>query len=325
MHMTYPTVSVVIPTRYRSGVLCQAVRSVMAQTVPVLECIVVIDGPDPETVAALEKIDSQILKVVALQENVGGGEARNIGTHIAKGEWIGYLDDDDEWLPEKLEKQLALLEGLDYPPQVLFSRYFDRGPKEDLVRPRRFPRAQEGMSDYLMCNLSFLGGFEGCPQTSTWLIRRSLLQRIPFTRGLKAFQDIDWLLHAFADPTVYSLGAQEPLAVFHNEKTSERVSLKVDQQFCYEWGQRNRRYFSTKAFGFYLVIFCLNRAVREGKGWKLRFRLFCEAGQVAGWSLKLILLSCLYLFVYPIVRRIFSPRRLKVMMHSVIQSTRPDT
>jgi glycosyltransferase involved in cell wall biosynthesis len=322
MAKSYPTVSVVIPTRYRPNVLCQAIRSVTAQTVPVLECIVVIDGPDLETVTVLQGIDFPALKIVALEENVGGSEARNIGARAAQGEWIGYLDDDDEWLPEKLERQLALLEGIEHPPQVLFSRYLDSGTNEDLLRPRRFPRAQEAMSDYLMCDLSFFGGFEGCPQTSTWLICRDLLLHVPFTLGLKAFQDIDWLLHAFADPAVYSLSAEEPLAIFHNEKTSARVSLKVDQQFCYEWGQENREFFSPKAYGYYLVVFCLNRAVIEGKGWKLRFRLLREAGRVAQWPFKLVFLSGLYLFVYPILRRIISPRKLKVVMHSLVQHLR---
>jgi glycosyltransferase involved in cell wall biosynthesis len=309
----------VIPTRFRPKAVCKAVRSVMAQTVPVLECIVVIDGPDAETIAALGQMDYAALKVLALDENVGGSEARNLGARAAEGEWVGYLDDDDEWLPEKLEKQLGLLEGVERPPQVLFSRYLDRGPKEDLLRPRRFLHAGETMSDYLMCNLSFLGGFEGCPQTSTWLIRRELLLKVPFTRGLKAFQDIDWLLHAFAVPGVYSLGAEESLVIFHNEKTSARVSLKVDQRFCHEWGEANREYFTAVAYGYYLVVFCLNRAVIEGKSRKLRWQLLREAGAVARWPMKMSFLAGLYLFVYPMLRRCFSPRKLKVWMHSLIQ------
>jgi glycosyltransferase involved in cell wall biosynthesis len=107
-HHFLPLVSVVIPTRYRPEMVCRSVLSALRQTHPNLEVIVVVDGPDPLTIAALGALDDPRLRTVPLPENVGGSDARNCGVRTSKGEWIAFLDDDDEWLPQKLEKQLAL-------------------------------------------------------------------------------------------------------------------------------------------------------------------------------------------------------------------------
>ena len=101
-------VSAVIPTRGRPDLVLRAVRSVLAQTLREIEAVVVVDGNDPATVWALQDVartDSR-LRIVALPTSLGGSDARNRGVDEARGEWIAFLDDDDEWLPGKLEAQL---------------------------------------------------------------------------------------------------------------------------------------------------------------------------------------------------------------------------
>ncbi len=102
-------VSVVIPTRGRPDVVTRAVAGASAQTHPSLEIIVVVDGPDTATEEALRSIDEPRLHPIALPASVGAAEARNVGVRAAIGEWIAFLDDDDEWLPAKLERQLATI------------------------------------------------------------------------------------------------------------------------------------------------------------------------------------------------------------------------
>src|ERR1700758_1632604 len=97
-----PLVSAVIPTRNRPDLVCRAVRSALAQTYPNIEVIVVIDGPDPVSFASLEVLGDPRIRIIALKESVGGSEARNTGAREAKGSYIALLDDDDEWLPEKI-------------------------------------------------------------------------------------------------------------------------------------------------------------------------------------------------------------------------------
>src|SRR5579871_5746785 len=103
-----PEVSVVIPTRNRPEAVVRAVESALAQTVRDLEVTVVIDGPNEATALALARLQERDtrLHVIELERNVGACAARNRGIEASKGRWIALLDDDDEWLQNKLEKQL---------------------------------------------------------------------------------------------------------------------------------------------------------------------------------------------------------------------------
>lgn len=109
--MTLPLVSVVMPTRNRAAFLHRAIRSVLAQTETRLELIVVDDASSDETqeiVAQYARTDPRV-RGVRNAIAAGGGGARNIGIRSGGGKWVAFIDDDDEWLPEKLEHQLALL------------------------------------------------------------------------------------------------------------------------------------------------------------------------------------------------------------------------
>lgn len=100
----HPTVSVVIPVHDGEALVAGAVRSVLAQTVAPLECIVVDDGSSDGTAAVVESLGVTVLR----QAQAGVSAARNRGAAAARGELIAFLDHDDEWLPAKLERQLPL-------------------------------------------------------------------------------------------------------------------------------------------------------------------------------------------------------------------------
>lgn len=102
-----PTISVIIPTYNRAHTLVRALDSVLTQTRPADEIIVVDDGSDDGT-AELVTRDYPTVKLIE-QQNRGVSAARNGGIEKTCGEWVALLDSDDEWLPQKLEKQLALL------------------------------------------------------------------------------------------------------------------------------------------------------------------------------------------------------------------------
>ena len=105
--MTRYLVSVIIPTYNRGYCLCEAIDSVLAQTYTNIEIIVVDDGSTDSTEEILKKYGPEIQYL--WQENQGVSSARNLGIRAAKGEWIAFLDSDDEWLPNKLERQLEEL------------------------------------------------------------------------------------------------------------------------------------------------------------------------------------------------------------------------
>ena len=83
-----PLVSVIIPTYRRPDVIRDAISSVLAQTYAHLEVIVVSDGPDPQTAAAVSGMDDRVI-YHELAVNSGPAEARNAGVAISRGQWIG--------------------------------------------------------------------------------------------------------------------------------------------------------------------------------------------------------------------------------------------
>jgi hypothetical protein len=101
-----PAVSVVVPTHDRPDLLVRAVRSALAQTVSDLEVVVVDDG---STVAV--QVDDDRVRVLRHDAPRGAPAARNTGVAASRGDLIAFLDDDDEWLPDKLARQLAVLEA----------------------------------------------------------------------------------------------------------------------------------------------------------------------------------------------------------------------
>jgi glycosyltransferase involved in cell wall biosynthesis len=103
-----PTVSVVIPTRNRPGMLREAVACVLAQLDVPLEVIVVDEGSTPPvTEQAPELLDDPRVRIVRHDEPRGLPAARNAGVAVAAGDWLAFCDDDDLWAPDKLARQLV--------------------------------------------------------------------------------------------------------------------------------------------------------------------------------------------------------------------------
>jgi glycosyltransferase involved in cell wall biosynthesis len=258
-----PLVTAVVPTRNRPGLVCRAVRSALNQTYPNLEVVVVVDGPDPATVAALEELRNPCVRIIALSENVGGSEARNIGAREARGEWIALLDDDDEWLNRKVEAQLG--EILNQSPNVVFSAtaYLDKKRSGVTRQPRRFPLPVEPISNYIFSELDAYGRRDCFMQTSTWMISRKYLLAHPFTSGLKKNQDTDWLLRFFPADSAHAALVDEPLAIFHRDSNIKRVSTTSDWRQTYDWAAVNRGLFTARSFAYLLMTECCRSASRQ--------------------------------------------------------------
>ncbi|MCK4918258.1 MAG: glycosyltransferase family 2 protein [Candidatus Pacebacteria bacterium] len=104
-----PIISIIIPTYNRPELLRRAIKSVLNQTFQRFEIIVVDDGLVERANKIIKEIDD--LRVVYIQhkENRGASAARNTGNEKARGEFVTFLDDDDEFYPEKLKKQLEIM------------------------------------------------------------------------------------------------------------------------------------------------------------------------------------------------------------------------
>ncbi len=99
-------VTVIIPTHNRGRLVVRAVESVLAQTYAPHEVIVIDDGSTDHTVGSLARFGDSIR--VESRTHAGVSAARNYGAALADGDWVAFLDSDDEWRPEKLERQVAL-------------------------------------------------------------------------------------------------------------------------------------------------------------------------------------------------------------------------
>lgn len=167
-------ISVVIPTRNRAGLVCRAVRSVLSQSHRNLECIVVDDASDDGTAAKIEALGDPRLKVVVHDSPRHASAARNTGIAVASGTYIAFLDDDDEWLPTKLARQLDLLRSLPEPVGMVYCwvEYLDNVSGRVTryaptltgnVFPEVFDRQRIGPCSSLMVRrdvLEVVGGFD---------------------------------------------------------------------------------------------------------------------------------------------------------------------
>lgn len=106
-----PKVSVIIPTYNRAHPVGRAIESVLNQTYQDFELIVVDDGSTDNTEEIIKEFQLKDNRIIYLKhdENKGGSAARNTGIKASKGEYIAFLDSDDEWLPEKLEIEIRIL------------------------------------------------------------------------------------------------------------------------------------------------------------------------------------------------------------------------
>ena len=134
-----PSVSTVIPTRNRAQIVRRAVQSALAQTFTDLEVVVIVDGPDSITVEVLRQISDPRLRVIELEASVGASTARNFGAAQAHGKWIALLDDDDEWLPTKIERQLMAAEAVGSCLTLVVCSFILKTETTEAMAPRRLP------------------------------------------------------------------------------------------------------------------------------------------------------------------------------------------
>ena len=127
---TNPKVIVVIPTYKRVDTLDRAIQSVLKQTYSNIEIVVVDDNnPDTEGRMAAEKLMGKYdgnpqVRYVQHPYNKNGSAARNTGVHASTGDYVAFLDDDDEFLPEKIESMLARMSEMPDDYAICYSRYY---------------------------------------------------------------------------------------------------------------------------------------------------------------------------------------------------------
>jgi len=211
-----PLVSVIIPVFNRPKSLTVALRSVFAQTFSDWEVIVVDDASsDDSAEVGLQIGPPGKVRVIRHKRNQGPSAARNTGVLAARGRYVSFLDSDDSWHPEKLRRQIEMVEA-DSDPSMVFcvtqTVTFREGSRVR-VSPERAPFEGEPWSEFLYVN-------GGCAQTNSFLLSRELALRIGFQ---PPHEDHLFFLKAGALGARYRL-VTEPLSNWNDDLRADRLT-----------------------------------------------------------------------------------------------------
>jgi glycosyltransferase involved in cell wall biosynthesis len=212
-----PRISVIIPTYNSSGMVNETISSVLAQSEPDLEVVVVDDGSDDDTRKIINAIEDGRVKYF-YKDNGGTSSARNYGLSKAKGEYIAFLDHDDLWPENYLEVMVSNLEnkrGFDAVYSPITTVYPDGTKVESYKRP-------EGKSGQITLDL-FRRGFIW---PSAAVIRKSVLRDFYFEEALRqSYEDGDYFLRLSTRCLFLFVEDVEAIKREHAENFSAKVGV----------------------------------------------------------------------------------------------------
>ncbi len=216
--MNSKLVSCIIPTHNRQLLLRRAIESVISQTYKNLEIIVVDDSSEDNTELVVKEYMEKDNRIIYLKnpKPLGGSGTRNVGIKFSTGEYIAFLDDDDEWLEDKIEKQLKAIKNFD----ALLCACIINNKK----RLKSYDRPIVNLYDLRKGNI-FTGG------TSILMARLSIIKNNLFDEKLPSGQDWDLLIRMAGK---YKIGyLNEPLVIYsdsvHKRITNEMINMQIDQ------------------------------------------------------------------------------------------------
>jgi glycosyltransferase involved in cell wall biosynthesis len=202
-----PRVSVVIPTCNRSNLLSGAISSVLSQTWYDFELLVVDDASEDQTSEVVASFSDPRIVYLRQEQRLGGGATRNTGINNSRGEIIAFLDDDDEWLPEKLARQMRIFLSNPSAVGVVYTGYWIIDWPSSKVVGQKTPVKRGDLSREILLG-NCVGG------TSSVAVRKSCFAEVGlFDQRLTSYQDYDlWIRMA---KSFHFDFIQEPLVKYH--------------------------------------------------------------------------------------------------------------
>lgn len=202
-----PSVSIVIPTYNRSRLLARAVKSVLNQTYQDFELIIVDDASTDNTEEVVNSFNDKRIRYLRHEKNKGEAAARNTGIKAAKYDYIAQQDSDDEWLPEKLAKQVRAFENC--PPQigVVYTGFWKEENGQRTYIPFEWIDKKEGDIHQQLLK----GNFIGSPAV---LVKKECFDNVGlFDERLHNL--VDWEMWLRISKHYHFRCVDEPLAVAH--------------------------------------------------------------------------------------------------------------
>lgn len=210
-------IDVIIPTRDRAGLIARAVESVLAQSLRPANVIVVDDGSVDDTPHVLKQFGGEIKVVTTL--GLGVSAARNNGVRHARSSWIAFLDSDDRWEPQKLERQWVALKEATYPYRWSHTDevWIRNGRRVNPMKKHQKPEGWVFEPSLKLC----------CVSPSSVLLERAFFEELGgFDERLPACEDYAlWLLMAYREPVH-----------FLNDKLTVKYGGHDDQLSRRFWG-----------------------------------------------------------------------------------------
>jgi glycosyltransferase involved in cell wall biosynthesis len=253
-------VSVVIPTRHRPKLVLRAIHSVLVQTYREIEVIVVVDGPDAATVTAVQSVEDPRLQLIVNPRSLTAAGARNIGADRATGDWIAFLDDDDEWWPNKLERQMELGSGCGTALVSCLSRVVT--PLGTYIWPRTIYDNSIPLDEYLFDRRSlFLGS--GFIQTSSYLLPLRVFNEVRF--NVESPHD-DWelVLRLSKEKGIRIETVPEVLVTLYFEEERSSLSSSGIWSASLKWIDNMRPIITPRAYSGFCLGVVGSRAAKEG-------------------------------------------------------------
>ena len=255
-------ISVIIPLYNKEAGIATALRSVLAQTYQDFEVIIVDDGSTDGSVAVVATFDDPRIKLIH-QQNAGVSAARNRGIEEAKGEYVAFLDADDEWMPEYLETQQNLT--IIYPQCDIFATNYEFHNEDKLVTFPCIKRLLIHKDDGVLENYFEVASFSSPPLwTSAILVRKNKIQEIGyFPVGVTLGEDLlTWARLACKYSIAYT---KKPLAIYNFRTQKQLVTPRrapdTDDLVGRELHKLYQEYSSIPFLGSYIALWHKMRMV----------------------------------------------------------------
>ncbi len=198
-----PALTVIIPTHNRAQLVCRAIRSVLSQTFRDFEIIVVDDASTDDTREAVSGLADPRIRLVRREKNGGAAASRNTGIAVARGQFVTFLDSDDEYLPTKLERQVHVLSNA--APEV--------GAVECGLKIRAKERVYISPPNLKGQSYEGFFGYERGVNVAPLLLRREVAVMLAFDE-LAALEDWDFMLRLLRVRKVAFV--EDPLVIIHD-------------------------------------------------------------------------------------------------------------
>jgi glycosyltransferase involved in cell wall biosynthesis len=255
-------VSIIIPTYSRPKHLQRAIDSCLKQTYTNIE-VIVVDDNNPETEfraeteSLMELFKNNGIKYIKHEYNKNGAAARNTGIKNAKGDYLAFLDDDDEWDKYKIEKQISIIDKASH-IGVVYCKALVKSFKGDVYLPIRGIIDGEHIAEYLFSN-------HGMMQTSTMLVNAKIAREVMFDEELIRHQDFDFVLRLIPKTKVHYIDEALVTINWHDNTLKQQMQKGQSVNFSKKFAVDRRELFTEKSFKDFILGNVVHRYIFLGE------------------------------------------------------------